>query len=335
MTRTKLTRPEDLLAAFPGRRVLVLGDVMLDEYVWGEVRRISPEAPVPVVEVVRRSFVPGGAANTAANVAALGGLPVLVSAVGDDPSAAVLRDLLTQAGTDPDGLCADPARPTTTKSRIVAHNQQIARLDEEARAPLPAALEESLLSAVARHLPRAEAVVISDYAKGVVTPRVAGELIRLARQAGLPVVVDPKGADYSKYKGASVVKPNLHEAERCAGVEITGAAALAEAARRLAGVLGGAALLVTRGSDGMSLFRPGQEPLHVPAVVRQVFDVTGAGDTVTGTLAMGLAAGSALEQAVRLANRAASIVVGKVGTATVTRDELRAELTGAELPRAA
>jgi rfaE bifunctional protein kinase chain/domain len=332
MTRQSLP---DLLAAFPGRRVLVLGDVMLDEYVWGEVRRISPEAPVPVVEVRRRSFVPGGAANTAANVAALGGRPVLVSVVGRDQAAATLGELLARGGTDPDGLCADGARSTTTKSRIVAHNQQIARLDVEERAPLSAALEDALLAAVARHLPRAEACIISDYAKGVVTPRVCRELIRLARQAGRPVVVDPKGADYSKYRGATVVKPNLHEAERSAGIEAANEAALSEVAGRLVEQLGGSALLITRGADGMSLFRPGEAPLHVPAVVRHVFDVTGAGDTVAGTLAMGLAARAPLELAIRLANMAASVVVGKVGTATVTCDELRAELAERDLPLAA
>lgn len=324
MTGTSL--PE-LLAEFPGRRVLVLGDVMLDEYIWGEVRRISPEAPVVVVEVRRRTFVPGGAANTAANVAALGGRPVLVGAVGRDHAASMLREVLAHGGTDTDGLCVDPARATTTKSRIVAHSQQVARLDVEERAPPPPGLEEALVAAVARHLPRAEACIISDYAKGVVTPRVARELIRLARQAGRPVVVDPKGADYTRYRGATVVKPNLHEAERSAKVEITGEATLREAAGRLIDLLGGSAVLVTRGSDGMSLFRPGAAPVHVPAVVRHVFDVTGAGDTVAGTLAMGLAAGAPLERAVELANRAASIVVGKVGTATVTCDELRAELS--------
>jgi D-beta-D-heptose 7-phosphate kinase/D-beta-D-heptose 1-phosphate adenosyltransferase len=316
----------ELLAEFSGRRVLVLGDVMLDEYIWGEVRRISPEAPVPVVEVRRRSFVPGGAANTAANVAALGGRPLLVSAVGRDHAASKLRELLTQHGTDPAGLCADADRSTTMKSRIVAHNQQVARLDVEEREPLSPALEDALLAAVHKHLPRAEACILSDYGKGVVTARVARECIRLARQAGRPVIVDPKGADYSKYRGATIVKPNLHEAERSAKVEITSEAALGEAAGRLLEVLGGSALLVTRGPDGMSLFRPGVAPWHVPAVVRNVFDVTGAGDTVAGTLAMGLAAGGALEPAIQLANRAASIVVGKVGTATVTCEELRAEL---------
>jgi D-beta-D-heptose 7-phosphate kinase/D-beta-D-heptose 1-phosphate adenosyltransferase len=324
-----MTRPflPDLLAAFPGRGVLVVGDVMLDEYIWGEVRRISPEGPVPVVEVRRRSASPGGAANTAANVAALGGRPVLVSVVGQDHAAARLREVLAQNGTDAHGLCADAARATTTKSRVIAHSQQVARLDVEERAPLSPALEDALLASVAKHLPRAEACILSDYAKGVVTPRVAREVIRLARQAGRPVVVDPKGADYAKYRGATLVKPNLHEAERSAGVEITGEAGLREAAARLIDLLGGSAVLVTRGAEGMSLFRPGAAPLHVPAVVRNVFDVTGAGDTVAGALAMGLAAGGALEQAVELANRAASIVVGKVGTATVTCDELRAELT--------
>jgi D-beta-D-heptose 7-phosphate kinase/D-beta-D-heptose 1-phosphate adenosyltransferase len=183
-----------------------------------------------------------------------------------------------------------------------------------------------LIAAVERHLPHVQACIISDYAKGVVTPRVARELIRLARQAGRPVVVDPKGADYTKYRGATLVKPNLHEAERSAKVEITGDATLQEAAARLIELLGGSAVLITRGPDGMSLFRPGVAALHVPAVVRNVFDVTGAGDTVAGTLAMSLAARGPLEQAIDLANRAASIVVGKIGTATVTCDELRAEL---------
>jgi D-glycero-beta-D-manno-heptose-7-phosphate kinase len=317
----------ELLAAFPGRQVLVLGDIMLDEYIWGEVRRISPEAPVPVVEVRQRSFVPGGAANTATNVAALGGRPILVGVVGQDQGAASLRELVSRDGTDPEGLCVDPTRSTTTKSRIIAQNQQVVRLDVEERCAISPALEDTLLAAVERHLPRAEACIISDYGKGVVTPRVSGELIRLARGAGCPVVVDPKGADYTKYRGATVVKPNLYEAEHSAKVEITGETSLREAAARLIELLGGSALLVTRGADGMSLFRPGAPPLHMPAVVRNVFDVTGAGDTVAGTLAMGLAARGSLELAVQLANRAASIVVGKIGTATVACDELRAELT--------
>jgi D-beta-D-heptose 7-phosphate kinase/D-beta-D-heptose 1-phosphate adenosyltransferase len=317
----------DLLARFPGRGVLVVGDVMLDEYIWGDVRRISQEAPVPVVEVRRREFRPGGAANTAANVAALGGRPVLVSVVGQDQVAATLREVLARGGTDAGGLVADPARATTTKSRIMAHSQQVARLDVEERAALAQSVEDAVIAAFEKHLVRAEACIISDYAKGVVTPRLAREVVRLARRAGRPVVVDPKGADYTKYRGATVVKPNLHEAERSAKVEISGEATLREAAGRLIELLEGSAVLITRGAEGMSLFRPGAPPWHVPAVVRNVFDVTGAGDTVTGTLAMGLAARGPLEQAIELANQAASIAVGKVGTATVTCDELRAVLT--------
>jgi rfaE bifunctional protein kinase chain/domain len=316
----------DLLAAFPGRGVLVIGDVMLDEYIWGDVRRISQEAPVPVVEVRRREFRPGGAANTAANVAALGGRPVLISVIGHDHQGTMLREVLAGSGTDPATLIADPTRATTHKSRIVAHNQQIVRLDVEERGPLPPAVEDAVLAAVAQHLPRTEACILSDYAKGAVTPRLAREIIRLARQAGRPVIVDPKGADYTKYRGATLVKPNLHEAERSAKVEITSEATLQEAAGRLIELLEGSAVLITRGAEGMSLFRLKAPPWHVPAVVRNVFDVTGAGDTVTSTLAMGLAARGALEQAIELANQAASIVVGKVGTATVTCDELRAEL---------
>ncbi len=317
----------DLLTTFPGRGVLVLGDVMLDEYIWGDVRRISQEAPVPVVEVRRREFRPGGAANTAANVAALGGRPVLLSVVGQDHVATRLREVLARGGTDPSHLVADSARATTMKSRIVAHNQQIVRLDVEERSPLTAPVEDAVLTVVQQQLPRVEACILSDYAKGAVTPRLAREVIRLARQAGRPVIVDPKGADYTKYRGATVVKPNLHEAERSAKVEITNEATLRDAASRLIELLEGSAVLITRGAEGMSLFRPGVLPWHVPAVVRNVFDVTGAGDTVTGTLAMGLAARGALEHAIELANQAASIVVGKVGTATVTCDELRAELS--------
>jgi D-beta-D-heptose 7-phosphate kinase/D-beta-D-heptose 1-phosphate adenosyltransferase len=317
----------DLLAAFPGKKVLVLGDVMLDEYIWGEVRRISPEAPVPVVEVKRRTFLPGGAANSAANVAALGGQPLLLSVVGKDHTATWLREVLAQKGIGTDGLYTDEDRQTTIKSRVVAHNQQVARLDSEERAQLPADIEGQLLEAIELQMARVEACLLSDYAKGVVTPRLARELIRLARQGGKPVVVDPKGRDCSKYRGATLVKPNVHEAELSTKQEISCEASLHEAARRLLEMLGDSAVLITRGQDGMSLFRNNLTPVHIPAVRRNVFDVTGAGDTVASTLAMSLAARAPLEQATQLANWAASVVVGKVGTATVTPEELRREIT--------
>ena len=312
----------DLVAAIPGYCILIVGDVMLDEYVWGEVRRISPEAPVPVVEARRRTYTPGGAANTAANVVSLGGRALLGGVIGRDHQATQLREALRQHGVDDEGLITDDERPTTTKTRIVAHSQQVVRVDSEQRAPLRIELEDALLGWMAKRLGDADACVLSDYDKGVVSSRLAERFIRLACESGKPVIVDPKGTDYAKYRGATVVTPNVHEAERALNHEINGDADLQEAGRQLSGILEGSALLITRGSQGMSLFLNGAEAVHILAVARNVFDVTGAGDTVVSTLALALAAGATLEDAARLANLAASIVVGKVGTATVTRDEL-------------
>jgi D-beta-D-heptose 7-phosphate kinase/D-beta-D-heptose 1-phosphate adenosyltransferase len=314
-----------LAAAFRDKRVLVIGDIMLDEYIWGEVRRISPEAPVPVVEMSRRTYVPGGASNTAANVAALGGQPYLLGVVGEDYHANCLREALTRSGIDHLDLCVDETRVTTTKTRIVAHSQQVVRLDCEQRTTLSAQLEDELLRAAEMRLSEVEACIISDYGKGLVSERVARQFIRLARQAGKPVVVDPKGTDYGKYRGATVVKPNAHEAETVAKQPISDETSLAEVGRRLLEILGSSALLITRGAQGMSLFRGSKPAVHIPTLARHVFDVTGAGDTVASVLALGLAANGNLEESMHLANRAASIVVGKVGTATVTLEELLAE----------
>ena len=319
----KETPFRELLAAFPGRRVLIVGDVMLDEYIWGGVQRISPEAPVPVVEMQRRTYVPGGAANTAANVVSLGGVALLGGVVGRDHQAEQLGAALRERGVEAEGLIGGDGRQTTTKTRVIAHSQQVVRVDCEQRAPLSVSEEDRLLQWAEPRLPGVAACVLSDYAKGVVSPRLAEHLIRMARQAGKLVVVDPKGTNYAKYRGATVVKPNVHEAERFAKQEITGESSLLDIGRQLAGILDGSAVLVTRGAQGMSLFRNGSPPAHIPAVAHNVFDVTGAGDTVISTLAMALAAGSTVEQATHLANWAASIVVGKVGTATVTLEELK------------
>lgn len=315
-----------LVSAVAGKRVLILGDVMLDEYIWGDVKRISPEAPVPVVSIQRRTHVPGGAANTAANVAALDGVPQLGGVVGEDYQAQELLNALTRSGVDGSGLVSDGGRQTTTKTRIVAHNQQVVRVDSESTTSMPARLEDALLAWAEERLPQAGACILSDYAKGVITPRVAEGFIRMARAAGRAVVVDPKGPDYSKYRGATLIKPNVHEAERAAKHEITSEAGLADVGRKLSDLLGGAAVLITRGAQGMSLFRQGADPVHIPTVARNVYDVTGAGDTVISSLALALAAGADLEQAAHLANVAAGVAVGKIGTATVNRGELLAEL---------
>ena len=314
-----------LLDSFARKQVLVVGDCMLDEYVWGQVRRISPEAPVPVVAAERRSYAPGGAANVAMGVAGLGGRAALGGVVGADHSAMQLHSLLQQRGIRAEGLVVDGERPTTTKTRIVAHSQQVVRVDSERRTPLSAALEDELVEWAANELPAVDACVLSDYDKGVVTGRFAERLMSLARQYSKPVVVDPKGVDYRKYHGATIITPNLQEAERATNGEIKDEADLLKVGKQLSSMLGGSAVLITRGAQGMSLFGGDGEVVHVPTVARNVYDVTGAGDTVVSTLAMTLAAGATLEQAVRLANLAAGIVVGKLGTALVTVEELARE----------
>jgi rfaE bifunctional protein kinase chain/domain len=318
-----------LVAAFADTAVLIVGDVMLDEYVWGDVRRISQEAPVPVVEATRRTYAPGGAANVATNVAALGGRSYLGGVIGHDYSATQLRRVLDLPRVDIGGLVEDPARPTTTKTRIVAHSQQVVRVDSEQRHAIEAEQEAALLAWFEAHIANAGACVLSDYSKGVISPRVAAALLHSAQRHNKPVIVDPKGTDYAKYRGATIIKPNIHEAERAAGREIHNADDLQQVAAHLSRLLEGCAILITRGAEGMSLFahsRTNTAPIHIPPLPRDVYDVTGAGDTVVSALALALANGAPLEQAARLANLAAGIVVGKLGTASVTAAELLHEL---------
>jgi len=312
----------DALPDFAGKRILVVGDVMLDEYVWGEVRRVSPEAPVPVVEIRRRTHGPGGAANAAANVVSLGGRATLGGVVGEDRSAEQLREALCECGIKPDALVVDDGRPTTTKTRIVAHGQQLVRVDGEERMPLSLAMEDALLERAERCLRAASACILSDYDKGVVSGRLAKLLIAMARRENKPVVVDPKGMNFAKYRGATVITPNVREAERALDREMNGDGDVPELGRRLLDIVGPSAVLITRGAEGMSLFSSGAPPRYIPTVARNVFDVTGAGDTVVATLALALAAAVPLERAVQLANEAAGIVVGKVGTAAVTPGDL-------------
>lgn len=307
--------------ALRGSTVLVLGDVMLDEYVWGEVERISPEAPVPVVEVDSRTHVPGGAANAAVGIVALECRAVLAGVVGADAAAETLRDALAERSIDPSAITVDPGRPTTTKTRVLASAQQVVRTDSESREPLEGKAEGDLVEQVRQAIAAADALVVSDYRKGVVTERVASEAIAAANDAGVPVVVDSKGVHFDRYRGATVLTPNVHDAGRAANVHIETDGDLELAARRIREVCGNAALLITRGAAGMTLYSDG-EPLHVPTRAQEVFDVTGAGDTVVATLAVALAAEVALPDAVELANAAAGIVVGKVGTAAVSLSEL-------------
>jgi rfaE bifunctional protein kinase chain/domain len=314
-----------LLCAMPGKTIVVLGDVILDEYVTGEVRGISAEAPVPVVDFRQRTFVPGGAANVAANLAAWGCRPLLAGVAGTDDAAQHLS-ALQAAGVAGDGILLDPKRPTTVKTRILAQNQQIVRLDRESREPIPVELESQLLHWTESVLAKADACILADYGKGVVTPRIAVETIKFAKKAGVPVLVDPKSLDLEALQGATVVKPNKHEAERLVNAAIHNEASFITAGQDLARRLPGSSVVITRGPEGMSLFRQGHPTQHVVAAARIIFDVTGAGDTVISMLAAALAAQASLEEAMWLASHSAAVVVGKRGTATLTLPELQAVL---------
>jgi D-beta-D-heptose 7-phosphate kinase/D-beta-D-heptose 1-phosphate adenosyltransferase len=316
-------RARALLRRMRGRRVLVIGDVMLDQFLWGRVARISPEAPVPVVEIASETFHLGGAANVASNVRALGGEAIVAGVVGDDAAGTTVRAALADAGIE-DALSVAASRPTTVKTRIIAHHQQVVRADREAAGDLEGVLERALLESVRAALPTAGAVILSDYAKGVITASLARSVIALARRRHLPVLVDPKVAHFTRYRGVALVTPNQAEAEQATGVRIRGESDLLAAGDRIQRRLRCGAALITRGEHGMALFEPGRPPLQIPTAAREVFDVTGAGDTVIATISLARAAGAALAQAARLANLAAGVVVGKVGTATATPEEILA-----------
>jgi D-beta-D-heptose 7-phosphate kinase/D-beta-D-heptose 1-phosphate adenosyltransferase len=309
--------------------LLVIGDVMLDEYLAGDARRVCPEAPVPVVETTDRWSVPGGAANAAANAAALGGRPVLGGVTGEDPAADALVRVARTAGIDPAGLVTVSDRPTTSKLRILARGQQVIRVDTESVAAVPASPSEQLTAWAERSVAEADAVLLSDYGKGLFAGVLARRVIEAARRVGRPVVVDPKGPDPGRYRGATVLKPNPSELADLSGRPVRTLAEMMTAGRWLAEELAGTAILVTRGSEGMAIFQAGRPPQGLAAgPARRVYDVTGAGDTVAAALALALAARLPLETAARIANMAAGVAVGKVGTAVVTPDELLAALAG-------
>src|SRR5947209_11060037 len=314
-------RIAELREIIPTRNIMVVGDLMLDEYLWGNVRGISPEAPVPIVEIRQQTYALGGAGNVAANLASLGSNVWLAGVVGVDSQAAKLFELSSETPRISMHLYPCQDRPTTTKTRILAHSQQVLRADREERHFIPAETEANILNCVQERLDSLHACVLSDYAKGVLTDSLLSSLITLCKQANIPVIVDPKGHRYSRYRGATIVTPNTAEAHLAVGNE-DGEMTLEQVADRLQAEIGDAPLLITRGPQGMSLFLPGSPPTHIPAQARNIYDVTGAGDTVVAVLALMLAAGMDMENAARLANYAAGVVVGKVGTASVSIEEL-------------
>lgn len=319
-----------LADSFSGTSVLVLGDLILDEWIWGTVSRISPEAPIPVVDVDSVTYSPGGACNVASNIVALGGRPLLFGLLGDDHEARTLIGELQRRGVDPAGLVIDKTRPTTRKTRIVAHNQQVVRADRERRDPIGEQNLHELLDRCISALGEVGALLISDYAKGVTAPSFLRAIIGEARERGVPVIVDPKGVDYSKYRGVSCITPNQLEASLATHVEIRDVESLEAAGTALMNDVGCESVLITRGEHGIAVFEQGQPRLDLPALAREVYDVTGAGDTVVAALALARASGASWQDAARVANHAAGVVVGKVGTAVCTTSELVVSLQNAE-----
>lgn len=313
---------ERFLLRLPELRALVIGDLMLDEYLWGKTERISPEAPVQIVDIEREDLRLGGAGNVINNLATLGCQVEVVGVVGEDLDGRQLAERLRAQGIVTDGLIFEAQRTTTRKTRILASHQQMLRIDREVRAPIAAASEERLLASVHERIGRCDVILISDYLKGVLTDRVTAEIIRLGRERLIPVVVDPKGTDYRKYRGATLLTPNRKETQLATGMPVGDEKSLQAAGRSLCATLEIAALLITRSEEGMSVFHADGRQRHLPTVAREVFDVSGAGDTVLALMGAGLAAGLDVESAARVANLAAGIVVGKLGTSTVTADEL-------------
>ncbi len=314
-----------IIRRFATGRVLVVGDVMLDQFIWGRVERISPEAPVPVVHVTGESFHLGGAANVAHNIRALGGRSAVCGTVGRDEAGRRILADLKRIGAGTTGMVTSTNAPTARKTRVIAHNQQVVRIDRE-RTDGSISARSRLVRYLERHVTGFDAVVVSDYGKGVITEDLLAVLRAVRARRPFRLIVDPKKANFDHYRGITLATPNLGEAADAAGIAIRDAQSLRTAGTRLLERWDAEAVLVTRGEEGMTLFTRQGRVRHLPTTARQVFDVTGAGDTVVATCALGLAAGAGLDEAALLANYAAGVVVGKVGTAAVSARELREEI---------
>lgn len=312
---------KDILTGFSGRRLAVIGDSMVDRFLWGRVDRISPEAPVPVVRLERETVKLGGAANVAANIRALGAEAVLCGVWGQDDAASQMRGLLAHHGIGAEGMVETPDRPTTIKTRIIAHSQQVVRADREDDQPLADHLVEALLDRLKAAGPL-DGFILSDYGKGVLTESALSAVIAFARVAGKPVVVDPKKGDYSQYRGVTSLTPNQKEAEQACALSITDEESLATAGRTLLDRTEAEAVLITRGEHGMALFEAAGGVHHLPTEATMVYDVTGAGDTVIAAYTTALAGGADFADAAALANHAAGLAVRELGTAAVTAGQL-------------
>ena len=312
---------KNILYRFQNARILVIGDLILDEFVWGKADRISPEAPVPVVWAQSQSYMPGGASNVANNIATLGAKVFLSGVIGDDKNGNILLEKLQEKQVNCEAIIVDPLRPTTVKTRIIAAHQQMVRVDWENIERLSFDKTRAMVAAVKNKIGDIDALVIEDYGKGVITPHLLKDIISLAKRHNKIITVDPKVEHFSYYKGVTAMTPNEKEASAGSGIKIADDGDADRAGRKLLKNLNCEGVLITLGEKGMKLFR-GKRIIHIPTVAQEVFDVSGAGDTVISVFTLALACGVKMEDAAIIANLAAGIVVGKVGVAVVSREEI-------------
>lgn len=310
-----------ILNSFKKKRILVIGDIILDRYIWGKVSRISPEAPVPVVEVTAEDFLLGGASNVAHNIVSLGGSATLAGIAGNDRGGDILRKMFDEQAIQHESVLWT-SRPTTMKTRVIAHGQQVVRFDREEKTKVDGKLSAHLIGQMKKSLSSYDAVIISDYRKGVISSELVREVVRIAKRKKIFVSVDPKVGHFHCYRNVSLITPNVQEASAASGIEIRDEKSLVNAGRTLLKKLSCDAVLITRGEHGMSLFKK-DKAVHIPTVAKNVYDVTGAGDTVIAVFTLACASGASLEEAAVIANHGAGIVVGEVGTAVITQEQLR------------
>lgn len=315
-------RIKGLLDSFVGKRIAVVGDLMVDSYYWGTVSRVSPEAPVPVVDVISESVRLGGAANVANNIQTLGGNPILIGLIGDDHPGEMFLDLMRQQNLNDEGIVTDISRPTTIKTRVIAHSQHVVRIDNESKADCPDQLQHRIIDAVKYKIHEIDGIILEDYNKGVITKDTINEIVAVARKYGKIVTADPKFNNFFEYKNVTVFKPNKREAEEAIGNRIRTEDDVIRAGERLLAALQADNVLMTRGEEGMTLFEKNGAVSHMQTLATNVQDVSGAGDTVISTLTMALAGGASIREAAELANCAASVVVGAVGIVPIQADQL-------------
>jgi len=307
---------------FSKKKIIVIGDLLLDQFIWGEVSRISPEAPVPVVWVKDEGFMPGGACNVASNIAKLGGKAFLVGIVGEDEKAEILKDKLDKQGISTEGIFSDHNRPTILKTRVIAHHQQVVRIDRENIEQISNKYLRKIQDYLEANIKNADGIIIEDYGKGLITPALLKTAVREAKKHKKMIAVDPKENHFSYYKGVTVITPNHHEAAKAAGFPIDSNEALLKAGNKLLNKLKASVILITLGENGMMVFEKGKKPKKIPTLAQEVFDVSGAGDTVVAVYSLCAASGASPMLSAHISNCAAGIVVGKVGVAVVEPGEL-------------